>query len=764
MYNSNCCLVEGGNNEMKNRGRIIAFFLIVLLFAGTIGTTVKGIVKDINLGLDLQGGFEILYEVEPVDKSQETNRKLLEATVQTLNDRVNRLGISEASIDIEGEDRIRVQLAGVENQQQAREMLATSARLSFRDVDDKQLLDGSDIKEGSAKQDFHPDTNQPIVTLQLKDASKFADVTSKVKTMNPNLLVIWMDYQEGDSFTAESDKEEPKYISAPSVNQTLNTTNVMIEGNFTVDEAKYMADIINSGSLPVNMKELYSTSVGAQFGEQALNKTVFAGYIGVGLVFLFMLFVYRFPGLIATINLSIYIYLILLVFTLMNGVLTLPGIAALILGVGMAVDANVITFERIKEEIRAGKSIPAAFKAGTKNSLSTIFDANITTLLAAIILFAFGTSSVKGFATMLIVSIILSFITAVYGTRLLLLLWIKQPFFKRRPAWFGVKQTDIRDIAEKEEEEATFRNRKVNVVQHRKKFFIGSLIMVIVGIVSLLLFQLNPGIDFTSGSRIEVMSETSLTTEQVKDNLDELGIKAKSIVISGDNNDRAVTRFDKVLSEDKIKEVENYFSEKYGVAPSVSVVSPVVGEELVKNALYAVGIATIGMILYVTMRFEFYFAITAIIALLHDAFFVLVVFSIFRIEFDITIVAAILTIVGYSINDTIVTFDRIRENLRKKKRVKSAKELARIVNNSLIQTFTRSINTSFTTMLAVLAFLFLGAQSITGFAIALAVGLLVGTYSSLFLASQLWLVWRGKMIKDKPVDFTKKKRVDGPQV
>ncbi len=738
-----------------------------MLFATTIGTTVTGITKDINLGLDLQGGFEVLYEVEPVDEEQDVTRSLLESTVQTLNDRVNRLGISEASIDIEGEDRIRVQLAGVEDQTEAREMLATSARLSFRDVNDKEYLDGTDVEEGSATQDFHPQTNAPIVTLQLKDASKFGEVTTKIKNMGEpdNRLVIWMDYQEEDSYQEEVTKEEPKYVSAPGVDETLNTTNVMITGNFTVESAQRLADIINSGSLPVHMEELYSDSVGAQFGEQALNKTVFAAFIGIGLIFVYMMVVYRFPGVIAAVNLSIYIYLVLLVFELMNGVLTLPGIAALILGVGMAVDANVITFERIKEEIKSGKSIMASFKAGSKNSLSTIFDANLTTLIAAAVLFIFGTSSVKGFATMLIVSIVVSFLTAVYGSRLLLGLWVKSRFLNKKPTWFGVKKKDIQDIADyKETDDVTFMDRKVNVVQHRKKFFTGSIVMVILGLASILLFQLNPGIDFTSGSRVEILAEDGLTSEEVEKNLDELGLEPKSIVLSGDNNDIAVTRYDTVLSEDEIAEVKEHFVGLYGNEPSVSVVSPIVGEELVKNAIYAVGIASIFMIIYVTFRFEFFFAITALIALLHDAFFVLAIFSLTRIEFDITIVAAILTIVGYSINDTIVTFDRIRENLKKKKRVKSFKELAKVVNKSLVQTFMRSINTTVTTMLAVLAFLFLGAQSITGFAIALAVGLLVGTYSSLFLAAQIWLVWRGKMIKKKPVVFVKKKKPEGPQV
>ncbi|TRM12808.1 protein translocase subunit SecDF [Lentibacillus cibarius] len=758
---------------MKNRGRIVAFFLIVLLFAGTIGTTVTGITKDTNLGLDLQGGFEILYKVEPVDEDEETDRALLESTVRILNDRVNRLGISEANIDIEGDDRIRVQLAGVENPEEARELLSTSARISFRNVNDEKLMDGNNLVEGAAKQDFHQRSNEPIVTLKLKDSSKFRDITSKLSSkyqrgipfpQRKDLLVIWMDYQKGDSFQEEVKKEDPKYVSAAGVKETLNTTNVMIEGNFTVESAQRLADIINAGSLPVNMEELYSNTVGAQFGEQALDKTVFAGIVGISIIFLFIMAVYRFPGVIAAINLSIYIYLILLVFNLMNGVLTLQGIAALILGVGMAVDANVITFERIKEELREGKSIFASFKAGSKNSLRAIVDANITTLLAAAVLFSFGTSSVKGFATMLILSIVVSFLTAVYGTRLLMGLWVRSRFLKNRPGWFGVKQKDIKDIADTTEREPKAFNRELNVVQHRKKFFIASATMVILGAVSLGIFQLNPGIDFTAGSRVQLAADNSLSAEEIENGLDELNLPAKSVVLTGNNNKGAVLRYDKVIDEDRIADVQAYFKKNFDADTSVSVVSPIVGEELVKNAIYAVAIASIGIVLYVTLRFELFFAITAIIALIHDAFFILAIFSLTQIEFDVTIVAAILTIIGYSINDTIVTFDRIRENLRKEKRIRTFKELAKVVNRSLVQTLTRSVNTTITTLIAVLAFLFLGAQSIAGFAIALAVGLLAGTYSSLFLASQLWLVWRGKNIKDKPVEFAKKKRTEGPQV
>jgi SecD/SecF fusion protein len=341
---------------------------------------------------------------------------------------------------------------------------------------------------------------------------------------------------------------------------------------------------------------------------------------------------------------------------------------------------------------------------------------------------------------------------------------VKSRFLHKRKSWFGVKKADIHDISEKEEPEPTIFNRQPNIVQHRKKFIFATLILVVIGTASLVMFQINPGIDFTSGSRIEILAEESLETEEVENALADLDLQAQSVIPSGENNEAAVARFDTVLSESKIAEVAAYFMDAYGNEPSVSVVSPIVGEELVENAIYAVAIASVFMIIYVAFRFELIFGITAVIALLHDAFFMLVVFSITQIEFEVTIIAAILTIIGYSINATIVTFDRIRENVRKKKRVKSFKELADIVNKSLIQTFTRTINTTFSTLIAVMAFLVLGAESIFGFAVALAVGLFAGTYSSLFLASQLWLSWRGKNISEKPIDFTKKKRVEGPQV
>ncbi|WP_018931474.1 protein translocase subunit SecDF [Gracilibacillus lacisalsi] len=753
---------------MVKRRRIVAFFLIVLVLGATIGTTYTDIANKMKLGLDLQGGFEVLYDVKPLDEEQEVDRSVLESTVATLERRVDAIGISEPSFDIEEPNRIRVQLAGVQDQDEAREMLATTAQLSFRDVNDKKYLDGSDIKEGSAKQDFHPDTNQPIVSVQFKDADRFGDTTKEIME-NPDLsdqVVIWMDYEEGDTYEEEIQKEDSKVISAPTFDGVLRTTDIMIESStFTIEEAQQLADLLNAGSLPVELEEKYSDSVGAQFGKQALDKTVFASILGILLIFIYMIFYYRFPGVIAAITLSIYVYLVLLVFQLMNGVLTLPGIAALVLGVGMAVDANIITYERIKEEIKEGKSVKAAFKAGNQHSLSTIFDANITTMIAAAVLFIFGTSSVKGFATLLMVSIVLSFITAVFGSRLFLGFWVNSNMLNKRPGWFGVKRDQILDINSGEEVEPTVFGKKFDFVKHRKKFFSISIGLVVIGIACLALFRLNLGIDFTAGSRVEVLADQTLTSEEIEEEFETLDLEVSApIVLSGDNENIAVARFSDELSQDKVSEVRSHFEEKYGNEPTVNTVSNVVGQELAKNAVLAVLYASIGIIIYVTIRFEFYSALTAILALLHDAFFIIALFSITRLEFDITIIAAILTIVGYSINDTIVTFDRIRENLKKKKKIKSFAELAKIINHSLMQTLARSINTVLTVIFAALMLFIFGANAITNFSFALIVGLIAGTYSSLFIAAQVWLVWRGKSIKEKPIVYQEKKYNDGPQV
>lgn len=747
---------------MKARGRIIAFFLLVIVLLGMIGTTSLPIAKDIKLGLDLQGGFEVLYEVSSLEGGPEIDNEILSDTTDALMNRINVLGVSEPVIQIEGEDRIRVQLAGVEDQSQARELLSTEANLTFRDADDNVLLDGSDLVEGGASGTFD-ENGQPIVSLELKDPGQFAQITGEVSQRPPgeNVLVIWLDFEEGvDSYVEERMKADPKFVSAPSVSQRINSPSVQIEGSFTVEETQNLAGILNAGALPVELEEIYSTSVGAQFGEEALDKTSFAAAIGIGLVLLFMLVFYRFPGVIAFITLSVYVYLILLIFVWIGGVLTLPGIAAIMLGVGMAVDANIITYERIREEMRTGKSVKDSFRIGARSSFSAIIDANVTTLLAAGVLFYFGTSSVKGFATLLIISILSSFITAVWGSRLLLGLWVHSGFLDSKFGWFGLKPGKIhKPSEEKEITDLTTPFDRYDFAGNRNKFFAASLALIASGAIVLGIFQLNLGIDFSGGTRVEVTSESALTQAEVEEFLEEAGYPSDDVVISGDQSDIGVARYTEDFSQDQIDELAQAAMAEYGQRPNVSTVSNQVSIELAQNALYALAIAALGIIIYVAFRFEWRMGVASIVALIHDTFFIVAVFSLLRLEVDITFIAAVLTIVGYSINDTIVTFDRIRENMKRMKKIETVEQLENVVNVSLRQTLVRSVNTVMTVVLVVLALLIFGAPSITNFSIALLIGLIAGTYSSIFIAAQLWLVLKKKELNKKgPIDIEKKEQ------
>lgn len=746
---------------MKARGRIIAFFLLVIVLIGIIGTTSLPIAKDIRLGLDLQGGFEVLYEVETLD-GKEVTESVLTDTTDALMNRINVLGVSEPVIQIEGEDRIRVQLAGVEDQSSARELLSTEANLTFRDAQDNLLLSGNDLKQGGATGTFDQNGN-PIVTLELNDPGKFAEVTEEVSQMlaPDNVLVIWLDFEEGvDSFAAERMEADPKFVSAPSVQQRISSPSVEISGSFSVEETQNLAGILNAGALPVSLEEIYSTSVGAQFGEQALDQTMVAAAIGITLVLLFMLLYYRLPGMVAVVTLSAYVYLILLVFEWIGGVLTLPGIAAIMLGVGMAVDANIITYERIREEMRVGKSVQESFKVGARSSFSAIVDANITTLLAAVVLFYFGTSSVKGFATLLIISILASFLTAVWGSRLLLGLWVHSGVLDNKFGLFGLKKSKIHA---KEEEleitDLTTRFDRFDFAKHRNKFFLASIVLIVAGMAVLGVFRLNLGIDFSSGTRVEIASEAALTKEEVQNFLDGAGYETDDIVISGDASNIGVARFNEEFSQEDINSLKAVATEEFGAEPNVSTVSPTVGQELAKNALYALSIAALGIIIYVAFRFEWRMGVASVVALIHDAFFIVAIFSLLRLEVDITFIAAVLTIVGYSINDTIVTFDRIRENMKRMKKIDTVEQLEKVVNVSLRQTLGRSVNTVLTVLLVVVALLIFGAPSITNFSIALLIGLIAGTYSSIFIAAQLWLVLKkGELKKKGPIDIEKKEQ------
>ncbi|WP_026858241.1 protein translocase subunit SecDF [Jeotgalicoccus psychrophilus] len=737
--------------KKKSSKLVIALMIVVVLFT-TIALTLKDVLNDVNLGLDLQGGFEVLYQVEPLEEGDTIDDNAVRSTASTLDSRVNVLGVSEPNIQIEDNNRIRVQLAGVEDQQEARELLSTQAELTIRDIDDNVLLSGKDLVQGGASQGYD-EMNNAMVSLELQDSNKFREVTEEISERPPgeNLMVIWMDFVEGeDSFVQEVQKENPKFISAPTVSQPINSTDVMISGGFDgqegVERAQNISSLLNSGSLPVKLDEVYSTSVGAQFGEQALDETVTAGLIGVGLVFLFMLGFYRLPGLVAVITLTVYIFLTIAGFNAISGMLTLPGIAALILGVGMAVDANIILYERLKDELRIGRSLKQAYKKAAASSLWTIVDANLTTLIAAIVLFIFGTSSVKGFATMLLLSILMSFVTAVFLTRVIMSLIVQSNYANNKKGWFGVKQKNIHNIAEgKDIEDLSSPWDRFDFVKHANKFFALSGLIVAAGLIILFIFKLNLGIDFTSGTRADIVTDGTATVQQVESELETLGIPPENLTMSGE--DTIVARYGTDLPQEDVTAMQSHFNELYGSDPMVSTVSPVIGQELVQNAIIALIIASIGIIIYASIRFEWRMALPAVIALMHDVFVILAVFSIFRIEVDITIIAAVLTVVGYSINDTIVTMDRIRENNRKIKVIRSEDEINVIINRSLRQTATRSINTILTVLIVVVFLVLFGATSIFNFSLALLIGLVSGVYSSFFIAIQLWGVLKRRQFR-----------------
>lgn len=409
-----------------NAKRFVIFLLIVAVSFVTIGITGPALMKNARLGLDLKGGFEILYQAEPLEPGSTIDRETLIKTAESLQKRANESKVAEPEVTPEGRDRIRVKIAGVVDEEQVREVLSKPAELTFRGPDGTKEMLGSDFVEGGASIGFD-EANRPMINIKVKDPNKFKDVTQR---LFGKVLAIYLDETE---------------ISAPTVNAVISNGNATISGSYTYDEAKDLRDIINLGALPLKLTEKYTQSIGATLGQLSLEKTLIAALIGFILILVYMVVYYRVPGLIACLTLIIYTWLLLLVLNLMNATLTLPGIAAFVLGVGMAVDANVITYERIKEELRSGKSILSSLKAGSKVSFRAIMDANLTTIIAAAVLFYLGSGAIQGFALILIVSIVISLITNVFLSRLLLQLLIRSNV-ATKPRYFGVKESEIHEL------------------------------------------------------------------------------------------------------------------------------------------------------------------------------------------------------------------------------------------------------------------------------------------------------------------------------
>ena len=736
--------------KTKKNGKkrvIISSTILVLLMVG-IGFLFVPLFKNLKFGLDLQGGFEILYKATSIDGSKMTNEKIT-ATYKTLSKRIDSLGVSEPEIVIEGNDKIRVKLAGVKNPEEARTQLSTVATLSFRDTEDNLLMSSDVLKAGGAKigQDS---AGNPAVALSVKDKNKFYEVTNEISKKEDNKIVIWLDYNDlRDSYEKEASvcgTSESNCLSAATVSQGF-ASDVIIQGNFTQEEVSNLVDLINSGSLPSKLTEISSNTVGASFGEKTLSTTLTAGIIAIAAIVLLLIVVYHFSGFISAVSMMIYTFLVFGVFWVVGGVLTLPGIAALVLGIGMAVDSNVITFARIKEELLKGKSLPNAFREGSKSSFSAIIDSNITTLIVAIIMFNLGESSIKGFATMLIITVIVTMFTMVFLTRTLLKLFVKTDFFNDKIKLFiNVNKEDIPDVSKNEEVKPN-RFSKINFLKYKKVCMGISLLIIVVGCLFLGFKGFNLSIDYKTGTDITVVTDKKLSKDGLNSDMRELGLDASSVTIT---DDEASIRIDDALDGDSVKKVNSYFEDKYDAKVNIGVVSNIVQKELVKNAILSVLIALIGIIVYVSIRFKFSYAVGGTLALIHDVLIMFSAFAICRFQVSSMFIAAVLAIIGYSINDTIVSFDRIRENIRNANDKKMTEEkLEEIANRSIQETFTRTIYTTITTLLPVVILLILGSSGIFTFNIAMLVGLIAGTYSSIFIATVFFLMIEKRNIGKK---------------
>lgn len=737
------------NKVNKKRFRFLVFYFVII--TTLICLCFPGLFKNLKFGLDLQGGFEVLYKVESIDGNEVTS-DMVTNTYKTMLKRIDGLGVSEPVITVEGEDKIRVQLAGVTDVEQARTILSKAANLTFRDTKDNLLMNSDVLVSGGAKvgQD---QKGLPAVSLSINNKDEFYKITKAISESSDNRIVIWLDFDpESDSFEKEQAKcgslSSSRCLSVAGVSQGFSS-DVIIQGNFTKEEVISLVELINSGSLPTKLTEMSSKTVDASFGANTLEKTFIAGLVGVVLIILFMIAVYRFAGFVASIGIIIYTFLTFFIFWLIGGVLSLPGIAAMLIGIGMAVDANVINFTRIRDEYKIRKDFKLSYKNGNTASIGTILDSNITTLLVAIILFILGESSVKGFATMLMISIITTLFVMVFLVRKMLNKLVETNYFDDKQNLFiGIKNKEI----------------KGNFVKNGRIIIMVPIIILIAGIISLTTNKLNLGVEFKGGTSITIKSNDVINVENIKTDLENLNY---NIIAIDEIDEKTIdVSISDSLNEEQVIKTENHLNETYNASTDIGVISNVVKQELIKNAILSVIIAMITIIIYISIRYQFSYAISGIIALIHDLFMMITVFSLFNLEVSPMFIAALLSIIGYSINNTIVTFDKIKENL-KDKNIKKKEDLQIVVNESIQSIFSRSIITTLTTLIPVAALIFLGTYEILNFNIALLVGLIAGAYSSLFIAPLIWYsitkksIGKPKKKKWYEIDEIEEKRIKG---
>lgn len=716
---------------MKKSKAAVILVLILAALAGLayyasliLSSTGIGEDMSIPLGLDLSGGVSITYQVMDENPSAED----MSDTIYKLQRRVESYS-TEASVYQVGDDRITVEIPGVTDATTILEELGNPGSLEFQLSDGTVFMTGDQVADAQAATTTDNYGNrQYIVQLTLTDegAEIFGEVTAE---------------NVGDYLPIVYDGE---VISYPQVQEAITGGTAQISGQSTFEEAETLATQIRIGSLSLELSELESSVVGAQLGSQAITSSLKAAAIGLVLVIIFMIIIYAIPGVAASIALLLYTALVIATLYLFEITLTLPGIAGIILGIGMAVDANVIIFARIREEIASGKTALTSMKIGFHKAMSAILDGNITTLLAAVVLMALGSGTVKGFAYTLMIGIILSMFTALVITR-----WILFALYG-----LGLKNEKFYGRAKE--------RKTINFLGKKAVFFAISGVVIAAGFIGMGVYKattgsaLNYGLDFVGGTSTTVDVGKDYTIDDIEQDIIPLVAG-----VTGDSNIQAnrvegttqITIKTRTLDKTERDELNTVLSENLEVdSESITYqsISSTVSGEMRTDAIVAVLISSVCMLIYIWFRFkDIRFGASAIIALLHDVLVVLTVYALLRISVGNTFIACMLTIIGYSINDTIVIFDRIRENMAKVPGKLTKAELARISNESLTQTLARSINTSFTTFIMVFMLFLLGVSSIRDFALPLMAGLICGAYSSVCIATELWYVMKVHFGKNK---------------
>lgn len=713
-------------NMKKNRGvavlilTVLVTVLLTYVSAVGVGGSHMGSARNIKLGLDLAGGVSITYETVKDNPSS----KDMADTIYKLQKRVETYS-SESTVYQEGANRINIEIPGVSDANKILEELGKPGSLEFQLEDGTVVVDGKDVEDAQPRNDENQTTGKKTTVVALtfnkEGTKKFADATSA--NVGKIINIVY----------------DGKVVSSPKVNSAITGGEAQIEGMANFEEAENLASTIRIGGLNLELKELRSNVVGAQLGEEAISSSLKAGAIGFVLVLIFMCVAYLLPGVASSIALAIYVGLTLLFLNLFDITLTLPGIAGIILSIGMAVDANVIIFARVKEEIGAGKTVRSALKVGFKKALSAIVDGNVTTLIAALVLGIKGSGSVKGFAQTLALGIVLSMFTALVVTKLVI------------NALYAVGLKDAKLYGAQKE------RKTIDFLSKKNLCFVISLVVICAGFVGMAINGskgsgvLNYSLEFVGGTSTNVTFNEDYS---IKDIDSKIVPEIEKITGDGNVQTQKVAGGNEVIiktRELKLAEREEFnkvMKEKFKVDEkkiTVENISSTISNEMRSDAIVAVIIATICMLIYIWFRFkDIRFAASAVVALLHDVLVVLAFYAIARISVGSTFIACMLTIVGYSINATIVIFDRIREGLKTRKKNQELKDL---VNESITNTLTRTIYTSLTTFVMVFVLFILGVTSVREFALPLMVGIVCGGYSSVCITGALWYVMKTKLGK-----------------